>query len=65
MCNLGKLQTLPEILRGFHDFSGSPVISNCGTPKENMSEFLDYHLKPVVQNEGFYLGESGHFFGKD
>ena len=37
MCNLGKLQTLPEILRGFHDFSGSPVISNCGTPKENMS----------------------------
>lgn len=65
MCNLGKLQTLPEILRGFHDFSGSPVISNGGTPKENMSEFLGYHLKPVVQNGGFYLGESGHFFGKD
>ena len=26
------------------------VISNCGTPTEKASEFLDYHLKPVMQS---------------
>ena len=35
--NLGRLYKVPE----------RPVISNCGTPTENVSEFLDNHLKPT------------------
>ena len=53
MSNLGKLYILPKILGGLHDVPGRPVNSNYGTPTENVSEFLDYHLKPVMQNGGF------------
>ena len=28
---------------------GRPVISSCGTPTEKVSEFLDHHLKRVMQ----------------
>ena len=28
---------------------GKPVISNCGTPTENAPEFLDHHLKSIMQ----------------
>ena len=27
---------------------GQPVVSNCGTPTEKASEFLDSHLKPIM-----------------
>ena len=38
---------------------GKPVISNCGTPTDNCSEFLGYDLKPVMQNSWLYLKDSG------
>ena len=28
---------------------GRPVISTCGTPTEKVSEFLDHHLKTIMQ----------------
>ena len=40
---------LPKMHERLQDVLGRPVISNCGTPTEKMSEFLDYHLKPFMQ----------------
>ena len=47
--NLGKLCFLPKILKSLHNVPGGPVILNCGTPTEKCSEYLDYHLKPLMQ----------------
>ena len=46
--NLGKLCFLPNIYKKLFNIPGRPVISNCGTPTEKVSEFLDYHLKAVM-----------------
>ena len=35
-----------------------PVISNCGTPTEKVSEYLDFCLTPVMQNDWSYGKES-------
>ena len=39
---------LPKIHKRLFNVPGGPVISNCGTPTEKCSEFLNYHLKPVM-----------------
>ena len=43
---------------------GRPVISNCGTPTGKASEFLDHHLKPVMQKSKSYIKDSGDFKSK-
>ena len=48
--NFGKIYLLPKIHKRHFDVPGRPVISNCGTPTEKCSEFLDHHLKRVMQN---------------
>ena len=40
---------------------GRPVISNCDTPTEKASEFLDHHPKPVMQKGKSYIRDSGDF----
>ena len=61
VCNLGKLYLFPKIHKRLFNVPGRPVISNCGTPTEKVSEFLDYHLKPVIRNGLSYIRESQHF----
>ena len=63
-CNLGKLYLLLKINKSIKNIPGRPVISNCGTPTDKVSEFLDYHLKPVVQGGKSYMKDSGHFLEK-
>ena len=53
--NLGKLYLLPKIHKRLENVPGRPVISNCGTPTENVSEFLDSQLKPVMQSSQSYI----------
>ena len=48
--NLGKLYFLPKIHKRLSAVPGRPVISNCGTPTEKVSEYLDYILKPIMQD---------------
>ena len=48
-CNLGELYLLPKIRKRLFNVPGRPVISNCTMPIEKVSEFLDHHLKPVMQ----------------
>ena len=47
--NFGKLYLLPKIHKRLFQVPGTPVISNCGTPTEKVSEFLDSDLKSVMQ----------------
>ena len=55
--NFGKFYFLPKIHKRLHKVTGQPVISNCGTPAEKCSEFLDYHLKPLMQGGWSYIND--------
>ena len=59
--NLGKMYLLPKIHKRLYDVPGRPVISNCGTPTEKASEFLDNQLKEVMQNGWSYIKDSNDF----
>ena len=65
ICNLAKLYLLPKIHESFENVPGRPMISNCGTPTEKVSEFLDHHLKPVMQSGTSYIKDSGIFWKKE
>ena len=60
--NLGKLYLLRQIRKKIFDVPGGPVISNPGAPIEKVSEFLDYHLKPNIQNGLSYIIDSLNIF---
>ena len=62
--NFGKLYLLPKIHKRLFDFPGRSVISNCGTPTEKCSQFLDNHLKNVMQKGWSYIKYSGDFIKK-
>ena len=51
--SLGKMYLLPKIY-----VPGKPVISNCGTTTAKISEFLNFHLKPVMQSNKSYIKAS-------
>ena len=57
--SLGKPYLLPKIHKHFENFPGRPVISNCGTPTEKVSESLNRQLKPVMQSSRSYIKDSG------
>ena len=40
------------------------MIPNCGTPTENLSEFLDHHLKSVMPEGKSYIKDTGDFLNK-
>ena len=47
--NLGRFYLLPKIHKRLVNVPGRPVVSNCGTRKERISEFVDYHNNPIVK----------------
>ena len=62
--NLRKLYFLPKIYKRLSNVPSRPVTSNCGTPTKKASEFLDYHLKPVIQKSWSYIKDSEDFIEK-
>ena len=62
--HLGKHYLLAKIHKRLHSVPGRPVISNCGTPTEKASEFVDYHFKPIMQSGKSYIKDSGDFINK-
>ena len=62
--NIGKLYILPKIHKRLHNVPERLVISNCGSPTEKYSEFLDHHLKPIMQKCWSYIKDSGDFINK-
>ena len=63
--NLGKLYFLPKMHKHLSAAPGRPVISNWGTPTEKVSEYLDYFLKPIMQDSWSYIKDSGDFLKKN
>ena len=55
---------LPKIHKRLYDVPGRPVISNCGTPTEKVSEFLDNQLKPIMREGISYIKDSNDFMHK-
>ena len=43
---------------------GGPVISNSGFYTENIFSFIEYHLKPPVQNVKSYIRDTNFFLSK-
>ena len=62
--NLGKMYFLPKIHKWLDNVPGRPVISNCGTLTEKASEFLDHHLKPLMQSAESYVKDTSDFLRK-
>ena len=63
-CNLGKLYFFPKFHQMLFDVPSRPVISNCRTPTEKTSEFLDSHLKTMMQESWSYIKDPGDFINK-
>ena len=62
--NFRKLYFLTKTHNRLSNVPDRPVISNCGTPTKKASEFLDYHLKPVMRRSWSYVKDSGDFIEK-
>ena len=62
--NLWKLYFLPKVHKKLANVPGRPVISNCGTPTEKVSEYRDSLLKPVTQDGWSYIKDTGNFLKK-
>ena len=58
---LGRFYLLPRIHKQLHDVPGGPVISNSGFYTENIFSFIEYHLKPLVQNVKSYIRDTNYF----
>ena len=46
------------------DVPGTPVISNSGFFTENISAFLEYHLKPLSQKVKSFIKDTNDFLKK-
>ena len=62
--NFGKMYLLPKIHKRLDNVPGRPVISNCGTPTEKASEFLDHHLQPIMKSGVSYIKDTNDFLFK-
>ena len=45
---LGRFNLLLKLDKGLSSVMGRPVMSNCGSITEHVSEYLDHHLNPLV-----------------
>ena len=59
---LGRFYLL--IHKGLSSVKGRPVISNCGTITEHISEYLDHHLNPLVSQSRSYVKDTNHFLSR-
>ena len=62
--NLGKFYLLFKIDKRLNNVPGRAAITNCGAPTDKASEFLDFHLKRVMQNGASYINRSNGFTNK-
>ena len=61
---LGRFYLLPNIHKRLHDVAERPVISNSGFDTENISSFIEYHMKPLAQNVKSYIRDANDFLSK-
>ena len=58
----GRFYLLPKLHK--KGCPGRPVISGCNTPTENISEFVDYHLKSLVASIPSFVKDTNDFLHK-
>ena len=61
---LGRFYLLPKIHKRLQNVPGRPVISDSGYYMENISAFLEFHLKPLVQKVKSYIKDTNDFLRK-
>ena len=55
---------LPKIHKQLNNVPGRPVIPNCAYYTENISAFLDFHLRPLAQAVKSYIKDTNDFLNK-
>ena len=55
----GRFHLLPNIHK--KGCPGRPLVSGCGTCTERVSEFVDFHIKPLVPEITSYIKDTKHF----
>ena len=58
---LGRFYLLPKIHKGLHNVPGRPVISNSEFFTENISAFLEHHLKTLSQKVKSFIKDTNNF----
>ena len=61
---LGRFYLLPKIHKRLHNVPGRPVIFNSSYFTENISSFLDFHLKPLAQKVKSYIQDTNYCLKK-
>ncbi|MEO0684792.1 MAG: hypothetical protein AAFY76_07015, partial [Cyanobacteria bacterium J06649_11] len=61
---LGRFYLLPKIHKRLHNVPGRPVISNSSYYTENISAFLDFHLKPLAAQVKSFVKDTNDFLRK-
>ena len=58
---LGRFYLLPKIHKRMTNVPGQTVTSSNGTSTENISSYLDYHLKSLIPNVRYILEDTIDF----
>ena len=58
----GRFYILPKIHKQGNP--GRPIVSSNSHPTERISQFVDYHLKPLVQTTQSFIKDTTHFLHK-
>ena len=61
---LGRFYLLPKIHKRLHNVPGRFVISNSSYYTENISSFVEFHLKPLAQKVKSYIKDTNDFLKK-
>ena len=58
----GRFYTIPKIHKQGHP--GRPIVSSNSHPTERISQFVDFHLQPLVTKLPSYIKDTTHFLNK-
>lgn len=61
-CRPGQFYLLPNIHK--EGMPGRPIVSAIGHPTEKISEFIDLHLRPHVEDLPSYLKDTTYYLNK-
>ena len=61
---LGRFYPLPKIHKHRSNVPGHPVISDYGAATENISSFLDFHLKTIIRTIPHILEGTSDFLSR-
>ena len=58
----GRFYILPKVHKQGNP--GRPIVSSNSHPTERISQFVDFHLKPLVQTTQSFIKDTTHFLNK-